>query len=66
MKRLIVAAVAAAGLAGCVAVPYGGDPYYYGGPVYYPAPVVSFGVHSGFGYRHHHHHHHRGYQHYRR
>ena len=56
MKRLIIAAAAALGLAGCVAVPYGGDPY-YGGPAYYPAPVVNFGVgvHSGYGYHRHHH-----------
>jgi hypothetical protein len=56
MKGLIVAAVAAVGLAGCVAVPYGGDPYYYGGPVYYPAPVVSFGVYGGHGFYHRHYH----------
>jgi hypothetical protein len=58
MKRLIMAAIAAAGLGGCVAVPYGGDPY-YGGPAYYPAPVVTFGVgvHGGHGFHHHRHHH---------
>ncbi len=58
MKGLIVAAIAALGLAGCIAVPYGGDPY-YAGPAYYPAPVVSFGVYGGHGFRHHRHHSHR-------
>ena len=58
MKRLIVAAIAVLGLAGCIAVPYGGDPY-YGGPAYYSAPVVSFGVYGGPGYHRHGHHHHR-------
>jgi hypothetical protein len=61
MKGLIVAAVAALGLAGCVAVPYGGDPY-YGGPAYYPAPTVSFGVGIHGGHGHHRHHHHRHYR----
>jgi hypothetical protein len=56
MKKLIVAALAAAGLAGCVAVP---APY-YGDAGYYPAPApaVAVGVYSppvyfGYGgYRH--------------
>ena len=43
MKGLIVAALAALGLTGCVAVPapyaYGPDPYYYPAPGYYPAPA---------------------------
>ena len=61
MKKLIVAALAASGLAlgGCVAVP---APY-YGDAGYYPAPAVAVGVygapHYGHGYRRHHHHHHR-------
>ena len=40
MKRLIVAAVAAVGLAGCVAVP---APY-YPETAYYPGPAVSVGI----------------------
>ena len=64
MKKLIIAALAAAGLGGCVAVPapYYGDGGYYGAP----APAVAVGVYSppiffGHGWRHrHHHHHHRG------
>lgn len=55
MKGLIVAAVAAIGLAGCIAVPVGGDPYYGGPAYYYPAPAVGFvGVYSRGGgyYRH--------------
>jgi hypothetical protein len=51
MKRLIIAAIAAVGLGGCIAVPVG-DPY-YGGPAFYPAPVVSFGVGVHGGYHHH-------------
>ena len=56
MKKLIIAAVAAAGLGGCVAVP---TPY-YGETAYYPAPAVAVGVYpapvyyGGYGYRHHH------------
>jgi hypothetical protein len=42
MKKLIVAALAAAGLGGCVAVP---APY-YGDAGYYPAPAVAVGVYS--------------------
>ena len=62
MKRLIVAALAAVGLGGCVAVP---APY-YGEPAYYAAPAVGVYVapHYRHGWRHHHrhhhHHHHRG------
>ena len=60
MKKLIIAALAAAGLGGCVAVP---APY-YGDAGYYPAPAVGVGIYSapgyyGHGYRRHHHHHHR-------
>ncbi len=43
MKKLIVAALAAAGLGGCVAVP---APYYGDSAVYYPAPAVGVGVYS--------------------
>ena len=58
MKKLIVAALAAVGLGGCVAVPapyYGGDPGYYA-----PAPAVAVGVYPapvyyGYGYRHYRH-----------
>lgn len=62
MKRLIIAATAALGLAGCVAVPapYGPDAYYY------PAPAVSFGIYAAPTYRHHRHHrqhHHRPHRH---
>ncbi|HZM46257.1 MAG TPA: hypothetical protein VFC14_15580 [Burkholderiales bacterium] len=58
MKSLIACLVAVLGLAGCVAVPYGGYPepagYYYGPP----APAVSFSYsyrdgYRGGGYRHH-------------
>ena len=62
MKKLIIAALAAAGLGGCVAVP---APY-YGDAGYYPAaPAVAVGVYAppvyyGYGgYRRHHHHHRR-------
>ena len=54
MKSLILAAVAAVGLAGCVAVP---GPYAYSDAgYYYPAPAVSIGVgvSSGPGYYGHH------------
>ncbi|HEX2829100.1 MAG TPA: hypothetical protein VHP37_22315 [Burkholderiales bacterium] len=58
MKKLIVAALAAAGLGGCVAVP---APY-YGDAGYYGAPAVSVGVYSPpvyyGGYRRHWHHRH--------
>ena len=40
MKKLIVAALAAAGLGGCIAVP---APY-YGDAGYYPGPSVAVGV----------------------
>ena len=57
MKKLIVAALAAVGLGGCVAVPapYYGDPGYYA-----PAPAVAVGVYPapvyyGYGYRHYRH-----------
>lgn len=53
MKRLIASLVAGLGLAGCVAVPYGGysEP---GGYYYAPAvPAVSFGYsYYGGGYHH--------------
>ena len=57
MKRLIVAALAAVGLAGCIAVP---GPYYADGG-YYPAPAVGVDVYAPayYGHRHHHHRHHR-------
>jgi hypothetical protein len=68
MKGLIVAGVSALALAGCVAVPYGGDPYYAAEPYpyYYPAPTIGVGVGFSSGghghYRRHHHHHRRGYR----
>lgn len=61
MKKLIIAALAAAGLGGCIAVPapyYGGDAGYYS-----PGPAVAVGVYAppayyGYGgYRRHHHRH---------
>ena len=63
MKKLIVAALAAAGLSGCIAVPapYYGDAGYYPSPgpavavgVY--APPVYYGGYGGYRrgyYRHH-------------
>jgi hypothetical protein len=55
MKGLIIAAVAAIGLAGCIAVPYPAEPY-YGGPAYYPAPAIGFyGSYSTGGYYRHRH-----------
>ena len=62
MIKLIVAAIAAVTLSGCVAV---ADPYYY------PAPAVGVGIYSapvyyhGYHHRHHHRHHHRGHRHWR-
>jgi hypothetical protein len=56
MKGLILAALAVFALAGCVAVPYGGDPYY-------AAPAVGVGVYS---VDRHHHHHRRHQRHHRR
>lgn len=58
MKGLIVAAAAALGLAGCVAVPapYGPDAY-YPDAYYYPAPAVGVGIYAA-PYRYHHRHHH--------
>ena len=58
MKGLIVAAAAALGLTGCIAVPapYGADAYYY------PAPAVGVGIYAAPAYRpyyRHHHHYHR-------
>ena len=55
MKKLIVAALAAVGLSGCIAVPapYAGDPYYY--PA---APVVGIGVYGGYRPHYHRHRHH--------
>ena len=47
MKKLIVAALAAAGLAGCIAVP---GPYYGDAGGYYPGPAVGVGVYSAPGY----------------
>jgi hypothetical protein len=58
MKKLIVAALAAFGLGGCVAVPAPG-PYYGGDAYYYPAPAVGVGVYTApgyYGYRHRHRH----------
>jgi hypothetical protein len=57
MKSLILAAVAAVGLAGCVAVPAPYS-YYPENSYYYPAPAVGVGVYSGpryYGYRRHRH-----------
>lgn len=53
MKRLTISVLAAAGLAGCVAVPapYPGEAYYY------PAPAVGVGVYAAPVYRPFHHHH---------
>lgn len=52
MKKLIIAAAALLGLAGCVAIPapYAGDAYYYPAPAVgvYAAPVHGY----GYGYRH--------------
>ena len=45
MKKLIVAALAAAGLGGCVAVPVSG-PYYGDTAYYYPAPAIGVGVYA--------------------
>ncbi len=47
MKGLIVAAAAALGLTGCIAVPapYGPEAYYY------PAPAVGVGVYAAPAYR---------------
>lgn len=60
MKKLILAALAAVGLGGCVAVPapYG---YYPENAYYYPAPAVGVGVgvYSGPGYYGHRRHRHR-------
>ena len=63
MKSLIVAAVAALGLGGCVAVP---APYYSAEPYYYAPPAIGVGIYSGpvFG-GHHHRHHHRHHRHWR-
>ena len=59
MKKLILAAAAAIGLGGCVAVP---APYYGDAGYYSPAPAVAVGVYPapvyyGFGHRHGHRHH---------
>jgi hypothetical protein len=61
MKKIIIAALAAAGLGGCIAVPVGGPGPYYGDGGYYPgpAPAVAVGVYAppvyygGYGYRRH-------------
>jgi hypothetical protein len=60
MKKLIIAALAAAGLGGCIAVP---APYYGDGGYYSAAPAVAVGVYAppvyyGHGHRRHHHRHH--------
>jgi hypothetical protein len=68
MKKLIAAAVALAGLGGCIAVPYSQEQAYYGqsygAPAYYgPSVGVGVGVYSspryygggyggGYGRRH--------------
>lgn len=54
MRRLILAVLAAVGLAGCVAVP---APYYGDAAYYYPAPAVGVGVYTAPGYYRHQHHH---------
>lgn len=68
MKKLIIVALAAVGLGGCVAVP---GPYYGDTAVYYPAPAVGVGIYSAPGYYHgghgrrhgpRHHRHHRHYR----
>ena len=59
MKAVIVAALAAVGLSGCIAVPYHAE------EAYYPAPAVGVGVgiystpapYYYRPYRHHHRHH---------
>ena len=60
MKGFIVAAAAALGLTGCIAVPapYGPDAYYY------PAPAVGVGVYAP--YPHYYRHHHRPHRHWHR
>lgn len=65
VKTLAIALLTAAGLSGCVAVPYGPDPYGpdpYGpqtyGPPAYSAPLIVPSISLGFGFggrRHHHH-----------
>jgi hypothetical protein len=55
MKSLILAAAAALGLGGCVAVP---APYssYAENAYYYPAPAIGVGVYTGpayYGHRRH-------------
>lgn len=47
MKKLITAALAVAGLGGCVAVP---APYYGEAPGYYAAPAVGVGIYAAPGY----------------
>ena len=59
---LIVAALAAAGLGGCIAVPVAGPgpgPYYGDTGYYYPAPAVGVGIYAppayyGYGRPHRH------------
>ena len=61
MKGVILAALAAVTLAGCIVVPAYPEAAYYPAPAaYYPAPAVGVvGVYSGRGY-HRGHRHHRG------
>jgi hypothetical protein len=47
MKKLIVAALAAVGLGGCIAVP---TPYYGDAGYYAPGPAVAVGVYPAPGY----------------
>ena len=58
VKGLIIAAAAAVGLVGCIAVPAPySDGYYYPGPSVgvgvYPPPVVVYGPRYGYRYRGH-------------
>ena len=61
MRSVIVAALAALGLAGCVAVPgsYPADAYYYS------APSVGVGIYSAPGFYHRPHRYHRHHRHHR-
>jgi hypothetical protein len=48
MMKLLLAAAAAVGLTGCVAVPAP-----YPDAYYYPAPTIGVGIYSGPGFHHH-------------
>ena len=60
MKGIILAALAAVTLSGCIAVPAYPEGAYYSAPAYYPAPAVGFvGIYSGRGHHHGHRQYHR-------